>query len=317
MDFPSVSIIIPIKENNENLKECIKNCLNLDYPFFEILIMSDNYFDSYSDSRIRIIPTGNVSPPIKRDLASAEAKGEILAFLDDDTYPSINWLKQAVINFRDPSLACVCGPAVTPAGEPFLQLVSARIYESVIVSGPVRFRYVPGKRRYIDDFPSCNFLIKNKDFITLGGFGIKFWPGEDTILCLAVISMLKKKILYDPNVIVFHHRRPVFKKHLNQVANYALHRGYFVRRFGKNSFKIAYFVPSAIVILLSISLILGAYLNYIFFYFLFAYLFIVLLFSFNKDLRLFIYLFLGIVMTHFVYGINFIKGFFSSRLKEE
>src|SRR3989338_8165080 len=107
----TVSIIIAVKELNDNLRYCLERCLKLDYPDFEIIVFPDQPF-SYPDSRVRIIPTGNLTPPRKRDFALQEAKGEILAFIDDDAYPEKDWLKKATGYFRDESVGAVCGPAV-------------------------------------------------------------------------------------------------------------------------------------------------------------------------------------------------------------
>ncbi|MDD5618291.1 MAG: glycosyltransferase, partial [Candidatus Omnitrophica bacterium] len=287
--FPFVSIIIVVKENNRFLEECVTNCLKLDYPFYEVIILPDDMIGGYNNDRIKVIPTGNTLPAAKRDIGSENAGGEILAFLDDDTYPVVGWLKQAVLNFNDDSVACVCGPAVTPKDEPFLNKASGLVFESFIVSGPARFRYIPLKKRFTDDYPSCNLLIRKEIFQKIGGFKTKFWPGEDTILCLEVVHNLNKKIIYDPLALVYHHRRTLFKKHLAQVANYALHRGYFLKRYPKTSFKLGYFAPSLIILALLISLLFGMFLNFKFLYLWLAYFAIVLVFSFNKNIGLFIH----------------------------
>ena len=315
--FPFVSIIIAVKANNIYLEECIASCLKLDYPFFEIIILPDENMSTYSDKRIKIIPTGKVLPATKRDIGASETQGQILAFLDDDTYPENSWLKQAVLGFRDSEVACVCGPAVTPKKDLLLNKASGKTYESIIVSGPARFRYIPLKKRYTDDFPSCNFLIRKDIFQEIGGFNSKFWPGEDTVLCLEVVHKLKKKILYDPLVLVYHYRRPLFKKHLSQIASYARHRGYFIKRYPKTSLRPGYFFPTLILGAVVISLLLGALLDYRYFYLLLSYLFLVFVFSFQKNLKLSLLVFLGIILTHLTYGFNFVVGILSGRLKEE
>lgn len=315
--FPSVSIIIAVKKNNRFLEESVGKLLQLDYPFFEIIILPDEMIGVYSNKRIAIVATGAVLPAVKRDIGCTHASGQIFAFIDDDTYPEPNWLKQAVLNFCDASVACVGGPAVTPPEEPFLNKASGCVLESVIVSGPARFRYVPTKRRFTDDFPSCNLFARREVFQEIGGFNTKFWPGEDTVFCLEVVHTLKKKIAYDPLVSIYHHRRPLFAKHCQQIASYALHRGYFVKRFPKTSLRLGYFLPSCIVAVVLFS-ILGVFLFSIkWIMVLIAYCTIVAFFSIQSSIKLSAFVFLGIIMSHFVYGIYFLKGLFSEKLKEE
>ena len=269
---------------------------------------------------VRIIPTGAVSPGKKRDIAVKCAKGDILAYIDDDVFPDKAWLKEAVKNFAAPEVAAVGGPAITPPLDSFLQRVSGRIYESIAVSGNFRYRYVAGKRRYVDDYPSCNFIVRKSVMEETGGFNTDFWPGEDTKLCLDITKKLGKKIVYDPKVLVYHHRRPVFMPHLRQIASYALHRGYFVKRYPQTSLRISYFIPTFLVAyittggLASLSMPCVREIYLVSFY---VYCCAVLISSISRDIRLIPLVFLGTVLTHFVYGINFLRGIFSSRLKED
>ena len=315
----TVSIIVAVKGDNPNLRECIESCLKLDYPDFEILILPDNAV-ILNYPKTRVIPTGEVTPPIKRDLALSQASGEIIAFLDDDAYPAEDWLSLALKHFTDPEIAAVGGPAVTPETDSLMQKASGRVYSSYLMSGQYVYRYLPRPQRFVDDYPSCNFLVRKSIMLELGGFNTKFWPGEDTFLCLKIVRDLKKKIIYDPKVLVYHHRRSLFKGHLKQIANYALHRGYFVKKFPETSCKLTYFIPSIFLIglfigpaLSSLSLVFKlSYISTVIFY-----LILVFISSVSKDFFLIFPVFWGIIISHLVYGIYFIKGLLSWRLMEE
>jgi cellulose synthase/poly-beta-1,6-N-acetylglucosamine synthase-like glycosyltransferase len=106
---PKVSIIIPLKEINQNLKECIDSCLKLDYPNFEIIILPDKNSEDFktSSEKIRVIETGNITPPKKRDFALSKTDADILAFIDDDAYPVKDWLNNALVHFKDEEVAAV------------------------------------------------------------------------------------------------------------------------------------------------------------------------------------------------------------------
>ncbi len=185
-----------------------------------------------------------------------------------------------------------------------------------MVSGIFVYRYIPKSKREVDDLPSCNFIVRKDIIERLGGFNTTFWPGEDTKLCLDIVHKLGKKIIYDPKVLVYHHRRKVFKAHLEQIANYALHRGYFVKKFPETSLKISYFVPSIFVAGLVIGLLLP--LRGVYDFFVVLYLILVALSSFPKNnIKLGSMVFAGIILTHITYGLFFIKGLLAKRLKEE
>jgi len=269
---------------------------------------------------IKIIPIGPVSPAQKRDIALSYAKGEILAFLDDDAYPKKDWLKNAINNFADPQVAAVGGPAVTPENDDIKQKASGLVYSSPLVSGKYVYRYLPKRRIEVDDYPSCNFLIRKSIMQTLGGFNTNFWPGEDTKLCLDITKRLGKKIVYDPSVLVYHHRRPLFMPHTKQVANYALHRGYFVKRYPRTSLRLPYFLPTLFLFSLITGAILSVFLIPIritYFLSLFLYFSLILIFSISKELRFIPYVFSGIILTHITYGLYFLKGLLTKTLSEE
>ena len=303
----------------------------MDFSDFEIIILPDaedgahkpiGWFGappSAGTVPISIIPTGPVRPSDKRDIALKYAKGQILAFLDDDAFPVKDWLNKALADFSDPDVAAVGGPAVTPAADTLKQKASGAVYASMLMSGQYRYRYAPGKRRQVDDYPSCNLLVRKSVMQELGGFNTQFWPGEDTKLCLDITKKLKKKIIYDPDVLVFHHRRPVFLAHLKQIASYALRRGYFVKKYPETSLKPGYFLPTLFVLAAAFSglicLIFPAFKTP-YFLGLSLYLLLVFIFSLSKDLRLIIPVFIGIIFSHITYGIFFLKGLLSARLPE-
>ena len=242
-NFVFISIIIAVEKLNNDLEECLRHCLNLDYPNFEILVFPDTAF-IFDHPKVKVIATGSITPPKKRDLALKEAKGEILAFIDDDAYPDKNWLKNAVGFFLDNDVGGVCGPAVSAPGGTLKQRASGAVYESILGSGDQLFRFKPLAKRKTNDYPTCNLFVRFSVMRQLGGFNTNFWPGEDTFLCSGITEKLKKKIIYEPTVLVYHKRRPLFLPHLKQMTNYALHRGYFAKKGHKNSLKISYFLPS-------------------------------------------------------------------------
>ena len=253
-----------------------------------------------------------------------QSQGEILAFIDDDAYPRDDWLINALKNFKDENIAAVGGPSVTPPSDNLLQQASGLVYSSLSASGDHIRRYLPMERTEVDDYPSCNFFVRKSVIKEIGGFDTNFWPGEDTKLCLDITKGLAKKIIYDPRVLVFHHRRPLFLPHLRQIANYALHRGYFVKRYPQTSLRAVYFLPTLVLL----AILFGALQsviseNFRLFYFtgLFVYLSLIILFSnsfdSSKKIRLIPYVIPGIVLTHLTYGFYFVKGLLSSRLPEE
>ena len=254
------------------------------------------------------------------------SNADILAFLDDDAYPRKDWLKNAIRNFNDPNVAAIGGPAVTPPNDSFWQKVSGAVFLSNLGGGHPERYWPMGKIREIDDWPSVNFLVRKDIFKEVGGFNSAYWPGEDTKLCLDIIKM-GKKIIYDPDVLVYHHRRKGLIRHLMQIGSYGLHRGFFAKRFPETSKRFKYFLPSLFVIFMAMGIFL-LFINNPFFVRLYCtgagvYL-LALAFAFyqikikEKSPAISLVSLLYIFLTHIWYGIRFLQGYlFTKDLKSK
>lgn len=312
------SIIIPVKYINNDTRETIKYCREIDYPDFEIIVLPDKKVNE-EFGEVKFIPTGNISPSKKRDMGAKHGSGDILAFIDADAFPKKDWLRNASKYFKDDNVGAVGGPGVTPDSDNFLQKAGGEVYSSLLGGGNFAYRYIPQKKIEIDDFPSMNLLVRKTVFKEIGGFKTNFWPGEDTILCLNITKKLGKKIIYAPDVVVYHHRRPLFMPHLLQVYSYALHRGYFAKKYPQTSLRPIFFIPSLFVIGLIAGFILSLYnttLRNIYFSVLIFYFLIIIFTTLNiKNLKMKLYVVLGIILTHIIYGLGFIKGL--TRIKFE
>jgi len=328
-----ISIIIPVKKISDYLrKETIPALLSQSYQNFEIIILPD-HLTKEKFPKTKIIPTWpKIGPADKRDIGAQEAKGTILAFIDDDAYPDRKWLENAisVINHHPLTIghqvAAVCGPGVTPPNDPFLAQVSGWMWSSFLGSGGAgQYRCWPGERHEVDDFPTFNLIVKRSDFKKVGGFDSRFWSGEDTKLCHDFVYKLKKKIIYDPKILVYHHRRKIFVPHLKQVGRYGLHRGFFVKILPKTSKRIGYFLP----LLFTAGVLLGPIAYLLFFilkFFLLAKIIAIIylsvigiyflgllasgfwVFSKSRNLLAAILVMPTIFISHLFYGIMFFKG---------
>jgi len=270
---PLVSIVIACPNRSAVLDECVKAIGEQSYRNFEVIVLPDAGENPYNRGEnaaerntvgrdvpiapsgtvgrdvpiapLRWIVTGKVRPAEKRNLGIREAKGEIIAFIDDDAYPDSHWLEYAIRYFGEESIGGVGGPGVTPPGDAYLAKLGGRVYDNPLVSGNYRYRYkAGGVRRDVDDYPSCNLFVRKNLLDEFGGYRTDFWPGEDTLLCKDIVDR-GKRIVYDPWVVVYHHRRALLAAHLRQLGRYAFHRGYFVKRYPSNSLHLSYFVPSA------------------------------------------------------------------------
>ncbi len=242
---PLVSVVVvDYKKNNPLLTQCLDHVAKQSYQNFEIILLTD-YPVNVNYPKLKKKSYGKyVGPATKRDDGANLAKGQIVAFLDEDAYPSRDWLKEIVRALKDSSVSAVGGPGMTPPGSPWQEELSGWFSASPVGGGPFTYRFLPGREMDVDDYPSMNLAVRRQEFLKVGGFDSNFWPGEDTKLCLDLVHKLHKRILYNPKAIVYHHRRPLWRPHFRQNGNYCVHRGYFARILPETSFRLEYFGPS-------------------------------------------------------------------------
>lgn len=309
-----VSIVIPCKTIDDYTKKCVHTCLHfLDHKAVEVIVLTD-FAETYEDMRVKVVATGQVVPGEKRNKGMDMATGDYVAFLDSDAYPRHDWLTNALRRLDAEDVIGVGGPGVTPPEDNNLQEAGGMVYESPLMGGLKR-RYSEGGVVESNDIHSCNFIVK-KTMLTNVRWDVHYWPGEDTLFCRELLAKNKGKLLEVGNVVIYHHRRPLFRKHLKQVKAFGLHRGFFVKKFPENSNKLVYYMPALIVFGLVASLILA------FFFLIFQIILVVALLGYlvgaaipaRKRLRLLPFVFLGLIVTHFAYGIQFIRGLLKKEL---
>jgi cellulose synthase/poly-beta-1,6-N-acetylglucosamine synthase-like glycosyltransferase len=329
-----ISIIIPLHVCSERFIKDFAHFRSLEYPDFEVLIVADepNIDENKNQCAaelkrlekpglVTILSTGKelTGPSEKRDLALEQASGEICAFIDDDAYPRPDWLRSAIKHFDDPQIAAVGGPGITPPEDNLQAQASGAVYASPLGSGQALHRFVPRRSREVDDFPAYNLFVRTEKLREVGGFASGYYGGEDTKLCLEIVKT-GGKILYHPDIVVFHHRRPLFFGHLRQIANVGVHRGYFVKTYPETSWRLFYFLPSILVMVIFFGIILSLFSNILaaILVLSLAGYFAVALVSTMPTSRLSVALLgaAGIIMTHTIYGCAFIRGLLIKHLDE-
>ncbi len=318
---PRFSVIVACPGDSVVLRRLIGALMCQTYRNFEVIFLPDRLLvRPEANYRFRILATGGVRPAKKRNMGALAATGDILAFIDDDAYPAPDWLANAAARFAsEPDIAALGGPGLTAADVRPASLLSVLFFASPLVSGYFRYRYfVQGPLRKVEDFPSCNLFVRKTAFEAVRGFREDFWPGEDTLLC-ADLQRAGHALWYDPRIVVWHHRRPVYGPHLRQVGRYALHRGYFARRIGLNSRRLSYLLPSLFVL----GLLLGAPLACLSLWLAVPYVAVVALYLSvtladalleAPSLRVVLPLWFGIVSTHLWYGLRFLQGLLARRM---
>lgn len=317
---PLVSIMIAYPSATPNLLQALASIERQDYEKYEVILLPDALDGRKWPEGVREIPTGAIRPAEKRNIGIREARGELVAFLDDDAYPVPEWLRRAVEHFSNENVIAVGGPGCTPATDSYMAKLGGEVYANRLVSGTYRYRYVPTRVLTVDDCPSCNLFVRTDALRKLNGFRTEYWPGEDTYLCMELVHTLGGTIVYAPWAVVHHHRRELFLPHLRQIGRYALHRGYFARHVPATSRRLGYMMPSLFVAGLALGGIVSVFVPLIQCLYLVSlaiYAVLTLAGSVKRNVASWLLVWLGIMATHVVYGTRFIMGWFTPRLPSQ
>jgi len=197
---PEVSIIIPCKEIDAYAQRCFDICREM-YPDYEILVIPDCIVPGY--------------PAAKRNWAMKIARGKVFAFIDSDAYPAVNWLENALYWLR--FYPAVCGPGPLPYDAPQGERIIDLIYQMM----PYAYRVIPMEPRVVAEYPTFNLVVR-RDVATEFD---NYLTGEDSLFC----RRIKDGVYYHPSIVVYHNRRPGFKKFWKQIGTYGKHRGNFIK----------------------------------------------------------------------------------------
>jgi Glycosyltransferase like family 2 len=244
----SATVIIPLHRRTAAFERCVGVAVAVAGSEHAVLVVSDRNPGPLPDGA-ELVLTGSktdTSPAEKRDVALERVATDVCAFLDDDAYPAGDWLERGLARLAaDASIAAVGGPGVTPPGSPWRERVAGAFYESPFGSGGLSFRFRPvGPVRDVDDLPAYNLLVRTDVLRSIDGWNSKLYGGEDTMTCLALLEA-GHRIVYDPDVVVYHYRRPILMPLVRQVGNVGRHRGHFARVLPATSRRPLYFAPTA------------------------------------------------------------------------
>lgn len=262
-DHPSVSIIIPVKDQPDEIFKCLQSLKNLKYPGekLEIIVIDDGSESdvaAMAESRdVNVIRREESRGPAAcRNTGVAESHGNILAFIDADCTATPGWLRELVPFFRAHAVGAVGGYVDGYYRESYLDR-----YEAVSSSLNM------GKRLLMEGdsdttfyVPTANMLVTREAFEKNGGFNESLQVGEDVDFCWR-LRKTGYNLLYVPHGTIAHKHRNVLLKMLKRRGDYGTSEAilYRTHRDKKKSFPVAPFTALSLLSLILAILLLNPY----------------------------------------------------------
>lgn len=241
-----VSIIINTYNRAKQLQDCLRGLWNLNYTEFEVIVVNGPSTDNTKEvcgrflEKITYVECGERNLSISRNIGLANAKGEIVAFIDDDAVVDPNWLTNIIAGYSSDDIYGVGGFTIDHTGKKYqaTTTICDRLGEAYAVPS--------GVSTDVYQFPGTGFFVSllgtNSSFRLsaikeIGGFDETFaYFLDETDVCARLVD-LGGKIVYSPEAIIYHRYAPSHLRNLNKVPTTlyitARSKAYFMCRHGK------------------------------------------------------------------------------------
>lgn len=209
---PIISVVIPTYNRPKSLKKCLEALLKQDMQVdWEIIVIDDGseadlktIIDSLNhEGRIQYHKQLNQGPATARNKGVSMAKGEFIAFIDDDCMPQKEWLQEHLNMSQE---------GVIVGGKTINSYRNNLLSESSQVL--IDFLYLFFKNSNLNFYTSNNFSMDKKTFLEVGGFDESFptSAGEDRELCVRWLH-LGYELAFNEKAVIEHYHFLNFKNY--------------------------------------------------------------------------------------------------------
>ena len=240
----SVSVVVCTRDRADVLSGCLDRLAALTYPELEVVVVDNAATDDRTralvealaarDPRFRYVAEPRPGLSRARNRGLAEARGEIIAYTDDDVAVDAGWVEGLLLGFsRRADVGCVTGlvatAGISSGAEEYFDartaLWSTRCTPELFDLGEHRpagalYPYGPGLFG-----TGANLAFDRALLVSLDGFdealgaGARTRGGEDLDVFVRVLRA-GRALAYEPAALVWHHHRADDAALLRQLYGY-------------------------------------------------------------------------------------------------
>lgn len=198
---PSVSIVIPVLNGADTIGDTLAGLMNRAPCSCQTeIIVVDNGSTDGTDAVVLKYPV-TLLREVKRGAAAARncglfaSRADIVAYLDADTLPTRQWLKEIILPFINPDVLLVAGRIV--GYRP--QTLAERYYSHFFLDAPQADIRVGA-------FPfacSANLAVRRASALSVGGWDEEFLIAEDVDFSHRLLDKLHTSIYEQRTALVF------------------------------------------------------------------------------------------------------------------
>ena len=233
---PSVSVVVPVRNGERSIDECVRSLLALSWPAdrLEVLVVDNGSSDGTADvlqahaDRIVLLHERKRGPGAARNAGLRRARGQIVAFTDADCRVEPDWLTQLVPALDDPQVGIAGGVIRARPQAGAVELFGEAIHDHQksieLYEPPYAITMSWASPRHVLE--------------SVGGFDERFLRCEDVDLSYRIV-LAGYRLAFAPGAVVYHRNesslpglfREGFAHGFHSVRALKCHRD-FVERFG-------------------------------------------------------------------------------------
>ncbi len=207
--LPTVSIIIPARNEEQNISTCLQSILQNNYPahLLEIIVVDDHSEDStaaivksYSNQNVKLISlkdfiADKINSYKKKaiEVAVAQATGTLIITTDADCIVPLKWLQTIATFYEEKKPAFIAAPVTIDCGWSFIQIFQSLDFMTLqgITAAVV-------SKKQMTMCNGANMAYERAAFYEVGGFaGIdNIASGDDMLLMHKINERYPDRVLF-------------------------------------------------------------------------------------------------------------------------
>jgi glycosyltransferase involved in cell wall biosynthesis len=214
--WPMISVVLCSYNGARTIRETLEGLRRLEYPKYEVIVVNDGSTDATpsiaSEYDVRLISEPNRGLGHARNVGMRAARGEIVAYIDDDAWPDPQWLTYLAAAFRVTTHAGIGGPNIPPPDDDEVATCVASA-----PGGPIHVLVSDVQAEHI---PGCNMAFRKSALEAIGGFDQQFRKaGDDVDVCWRLCEQ-GMTLGFSPAAMVWHRRRNSVRAYFRQQRGY-------------------------------------------------------------------------------------------------
>ena len=226
-EWPHVSVVVCSYNGSRTIRDTLEGLRRLAYPNYEVIVVDDGSTDAtpsiVGEYPFRLVSTPNHGLSAARNLGLSMAKGDIVAYIDDDAWPDPHWLHYLVTELTTGGHAGVGGPNLPPPGDGWIA--------ECVAHAPGGPTHVLLTDRLAEHVPGCNMAFRRSALEAIGGFDVRFRAaGDDVDVCWRLRDR-GWTLGFSAAAVVWHHRRNSVRTYWRQQVGYGVAEALLERKW--------------------------------------------------------------------------------------